>query len=197
VAVGTGIYEARQASTLRSQLQTLQQQPAPWTEQIQQLQRERDDATSKLVALQKENEELRGNIEELAKLRGEGARMRAGAPEQAQLKPAAVDVNDPFIRSVLAMTARALELNQHLEQMPNKKIPELQLLTESHVPARHGRMRTDRAHSGRSGSDPPDPPGNTPGLNPSTKRRGLKGRGPGRGPRPCWAQRVGRETERS
>src|SRR5437899_2714726 len=45
VAVGTGIYEARQASTLRSQVQTLQQQRAPWTEQIQQLQRERDDAT--------------------------------------------------------------------------------------------------------------------------------------------------------
>lgn len=29
-AVGTGIYEARQASTLRTQVQTLQQQQAPW-----------------------------------------------------------------------------------------------------------------------------------------------------------------------
>ena len=29
------------------------------------------------------------------------------------------------------MTARALQLNQRLEQMPDKKIPELQLLTEN------------------------------------------------------------------
>src|SRR5204862_4048111 len=32
---------------------------------------------------------------------------------------------------VLAMMARALDLHQHLEQMPDKKIPELQLLTEN------------------------------------------------------------------
>jgi len=48
-AVGTGIYEARQASNLRSQNQLLQQQQAPLTEQIQQLTRERDDASSKRV----------------------------------------------------------------------------------------------------------------------------------------------------
>ena len=50
VAVGTGIYEARQASRLRDQVQTLQQQQAPLAEQIQQLQQERDNALKRLAA---------------------------------------------------------------------------------------------------------------------------------------------------
>jgi RNA polymerase sigma factor (sigma-70 family) len=50
VAVGTGIYEARQASRLRDQVQTLQQHQAPLAEQIQQLQQERDNALKRLAA---------------------------------------------------------------------------------------------------------------------------------------------------
>ena len=49
-AVGTGIYEAHQASNLRTQVQTLQQQ-TPLTEQIAQLTRERDEAAGQLAAL--------------------------------------------------------------------------------------------------------------------------------------------------
>jgi hypothetical protein len=48
-AVGTGIYEARQASRLRDQVQTLQRQQAPLAEQVQQLTRERDGASNKLA----------------------------------------------------------------------------------------------------------------------------------------------------
>jgi len=61
-------------------------------------------------------------------------------------------------------------------------------------PARRRRNRTDRAHSGRSSSERPDPSRNTLRLNPSPNRCGLQGRGPGRGPRPCRAQPVGKET---
>jgi len=43
-AVGTGIYEVHQASTLRLQIQTLRQEQASLSEEIRQLQRERDDA---------------------------------------------------------------------------------------------------------------------------------------------------------
>src|SRR5687768_3122987 len=53
-AVGTGIYEAHEASTLRSQVQTLRQQ-APSAEQIQQLTNDRDDANGQLAALRDEN----------------------------------------------------------------------------------------------------------------------------------------------
>jgi ABC-type Fe3+-hydroxamate transport system substrate-binding protein len=68
VAVGTGIYEARQTSRLRNQVQTVQQQQS---EQIQQLSRERDDATNQLATLRNENERLNRNTAELLKLRGE------------------------------------------------------------------------------------------------------------------------------
>jgi hypothetical protein len=50
LAVVTGIYEAHQASRLRNQVQTLQQQQAPLAEQIRQLQQERDDAVKRLAA---------------------------------------------------------------------------------------------------------------------------------------------------
>ena len=49
-AVGTGIYEARQASRLQGEVRNLQQQPAMAAEQIQQLTRERDNAAGQLAA---------------------------------------------------------------------------------------------------------------------------------------------------
>jgi len=49
-AVGTSLYEARQAARLRDQVQALQQQQGPLAEQIQQLQQERDDALQRLAA---------------------------------------------------------------------------------------------------------------------------------------------------
>ena len=70
-AVGTGIYEARQASQLRAQVQTLQQQQSPLTGQIQQLQSERDEAARQLAALRDDNERLNRNSGELLRLRGE------------------------------------------------------------------------------------------------------------------------------
>lgn len=138
VAVGTGIYEARQASVSRSQVQTLQQQQAPLAEQIEQLTRERDSAASELAALQNDharlqsdNERLRHDADELPKVRGEMTRLRALEQQLAQSKASAAIGGDPFTQSVLALTQRAGELNQHLQRMPDKKIPELQFLTES------------------------------------------------------------------
>ena len=67
-AVGTGIYatyEARQASTRRAEVQTLQQQQRPLVEQIQHLQRERDDATNRLASLTDENAALKRNPTEV------------------------------------------------------------------------------------------------------------------------------------
>ena len=75
-AVGTGIYEAHQASKLRDQNQTLQQQQAPLAEQIQQLQRERDDGTRLLAALRDDNERLNRNTADLLRLRGQVGSLR-------------------------------------------------------------------------------------------------------------------------
>ena len=91
-AVGTGIYEARQVSQLRDQIQTLQRQQA---EQVQQLVRERDEAASRLAGLRDDNERLNRNTAELLKLRGEvgmlrgqATRARSAEQENDQLRPA-------------------------------------------------------------------------------------------------------------
>jgi hypothetical protein len=48
-----------------------------------------------------------------------------------QLKTATEQANDPFTKSVLTFIARAAELNQHLEQKPQLRIPELAMLSEA------------------------------------------------------------------
>jgi tetratricopeptide (TPR) repeat protein len=79
VLVGAGIYEARQASQLREQNQTLQQQQAPLAEQVRQLQSSLSDATNQLAGLLAENLRLKSNPErnELLKLRGEVGVLRS------------------------------------------------------------------------------------------------------------------------
>jgi hypothetical protein len=71
-----------------------------------------------------ENAQLKSspNETELLKLRAEVTQLQGMQSKAA---------DDPFTQSVLALAARAVELNQHLEQMPDKKIPELQLLDEN------------------------------------------------------------------
>ena len=105
-AIGTGIYEARQASTLRTKVQTLQQQQA---EQIQQLQNERDDATSQLSALRDDNKRLKRNAAELLKLRGEVGQLRR------QLDTANRETSQP-----VAPAQNAQKLTNHL---PGTYIP--------------------------------------------------------------------------
>jgi hypothetical protein len=126
-----GIYGTRRASVSRSQVQALQQQQAPLLEQMERLMQERDAAVGKLAELQSDNERLSRDAVELPKLRGEVTRLRALEQQLGQLKASAASREDPFTQSILALTMRAGELNQHLQRMPDKKIPELQFLTES------------------------------------------------------------------
>jgi RNA polymerase sigma factor (sigma-70 family) len=85
-AVGTGIYEARQASRLRGEVQTLQQQQGPLAAQVQQLNKSLSAATSQTAGLRNDNERLNHNTAELLKLRGEATRLRDASQELAQLK---------------------------------------------------------------------------------------------------------------
>jgi hypothetical protein len=71
VLAGVGIYEARQASQLREQVQVFKQQQTPLTEENDRLQRERNDLTSRLAALSEEIVRGKSNSGELLKLRGE------------------------------------------------------------------------------------------------------------------------------
>ncbi len=113
VLAGAGIYEARQASQLRNQVQTLQQ------EQIQQLQSERDAAANRLAALADEIERGKGNSSELLKLRAEVGQLRKDAVLPTQAESAAKQ-----------WAAQVTLLKQKLEELPNRDIPELQFATE-------------------------------------------------------------------
>ena len=130
-AAGTGVYEARQVSQLREQVQALQQLQAPLTGQIQQLQRERDDATNRLTSLADENATLKRTPTELLKLRSEVTRLRA-------------DSNDPVDTAAKGLLARVNKLKQRLQETPDARIPELQLLTEQDwLKAASGNLETD------------------------------------------------------
>ena len=113
-AVGTGVYEARQASTYRAQVQTLQQQQTPLTEQIQQLQQERDDATSRVAQLNSEVERLSQNSSEVIRLRGEVARLR-GSSATRSAQPAdrsGASANQGSTGNVSQLTQEAIQLWQ-------------------------------------------------------------------------------------
>ena len=119
-AVGTGIYEARQATNLREQNISFKQQQASFAERIQQMERERDDATNRLASLTDEVAKMKSNNAELLRLRGEVARLRQDA------RPA----NDPILVAAQSWLSRVTQLKKRLEQMPEERIPELKLLEE-------------------------------------------------------------------
>jgi len=125
VAASTGIYEAREASNLRSRTRTIQQQQ---TDQIQQLHQERDEALGKLTAATEELDRLRQDLREMVKLRGEVTRLRSQAQPTAQLKPS--NASDPVESTALTWVNRVAHLKQRLEQVPDVRIPEIQLLDE-------------------------------------------------------------------
>jgi FtsZ-binding cell division protein ZapB len=131
-ALGTGVYEAQRAAHLQNQASALQQQRAVLTEENRQLREETDSATRKLSAALQRADGAPENGSELQRLRGEVSRLRDSARELANLRAAATATGsdsamDAKLRS---WSTRAAQLKQRLEETPEKKIPELQLITE-------------------------------------------------------------------
>jgi len=132
-AVGTGVYEARQASQLHEQVRMLQQQQAPLPEQIQELQHARDDATNRLAGLLAENAQLEStsNENELLKLRSEVTQLQNQA-------------TDPTAVAAKNWLDRANQLKQWSEQHPDATIPEFQFLTKQDwLDAARSELNTD------------------------------------------------------
>ena len=121
--VGTSLYEARQAAQAQDQVQTLRQQQASLGEQLRQLLGEQNQATNQLAALAAENAALKSgkSATELLQLRGEVARLKAAAVRPAE---------DPAQSAAQALAAKVSQLKQRLEQHPEQKIPELQMLKD-------------------------------------------------------------------
>jgi len=76
VSIGTGIYEARQASLLRTQVQILHQQQAPLAEQIAQLQNDNAALSNQLAQANRSAPLSSERLRELLKLRGEVGMLR-------------------------------------------------------------------------------------------------------------------------
>ena len=95
------------------------------TQQSAQLKTERESLSNRLDVIKSLSDEQKN---ELLKLRGEIARLRADSQALAQLK--ATVENDPMDSAAKSWMHRANQLKQQLDQMPDKKIPELQFATD-------------------------------------------------------------------
>jgi RNA polymerase sigma factor (sigma-70 family) len=129
-AMGNATYQARQASTLRSEVQSLRQFGS---NQVQQLTIDPEDSARQIAALRAENERLKRDTAELSKLRGEVASLRTDAKMLAELKKhGALLLNaDDHLQAIAANWAKdATQLKQRLAQMPQFNIPEIALLDD-------------------------------------------------------------------
>jgi RNA polymerase sigma factor (sigma-70 family) len=125
-ALGTGVYEARQALTWEARAQTLQSQQTANASQLEELQRQRDEAVAAQTALQEQNQRLAQVAGEVTRLRGDLARAKA---QQSPIpNSSTADSNDPTMQYLLEAKSKVDKMAQYLEQMPEKKIPELQFL---------------------------------------------------------------------
>jgi RNA polymerase sigma factor (sigma-70 family) len=128
--VATPLLIQHQTQTkLGQENQSLRQQNEQLTEQLNPLTAE-NLRLSNLLARANESQSVQNQgSNELLRLRGELARLRADA---RQGKPGdSQSSSDPSIEAALkTWAARVTQLKQRLEQMPDKKIPELQFLTD-------------------------------------------------------------------
>jgi RNA polymerase sigma factor (sigma-70 family) len=115
IVAGGGIHQAYKASQLRDQVQMLKQQQASLTEQNQQLQRELPGAARRLASLADD----KNHDAELLKLRAEVTALRQAARERAATES---------ITGVWA--TRIALLKQRFAQLPDKRIPEMEFLTD-------------------------------------------------------------------
>jgi hypothetical protein len=129
--VGTAIYEARRASHYEEQTHALLLQQDSLTQENQQLQKERDQAANRLAATQPVSGRSRDDLLNLLKLRAEVTKLQGDSRELAQINAAAASKDsDPTESEMKSWLSRVNKLKAKLGQMPDQKIPELQLLTD-------------------------------------------------------------------
>jgi RNA polymerase sigma factor (sigma-70 family) len=117
-AVGTGIYEGKRASDLRKEVVLLHGQQAGLNQQIMQLTADLDKAAHRndgTVVVDRA-------AEELLRLRGEVTRLKAAAVNASE--------NDVTGLAAQAWLARVQLLKTYLTEHPEKRIPEVQFVTE-------------------------------------------------------------------
>ena len=130
VAIGTGLYQVRQASVLKAQLRSAVGQQAQFAAQLEQLSRERKDSARQLASLRDENARLNRGTAELLRLRAEVAQSRAEARKTAMAEANAGPKGDVTEAAMRSWLGRVKALKGLPERMPDKTIPELKILSE-------------------------------------------------------------------
>ena len=121
-AVGSGIYEVREISILRTEVQNLQQQQSQLAAQNEQLTRERDDALRQAAGPRDPNERLNVDNAELLKLRGEVTRLRKESANLPKVK--ADEANAPALSEAEASLQNGRLLKSYFDLNPSVRIPE-------------------------------------------------------------------------
>jgi hypothetical protein len=129
-AVGTGIYEARQASQYQEQALAAQRQQDALAQQNLQLQNERDDATNQIAALKSEAAKFRSSTSEIVKLRREVSHLREASKAGLQKAAASVEQSDPIDSAMKSWADRSKKLKEMVAQSPDQQIPEFKLLKD-------------------------------------------------------------------
>ena len=127
VMAGAGIFEAHQASQLRDQVQTLQQQQATSTRQIQQLRNNLASATNQLAELLSENTRLKGNQDQAALLKMRGQVTLLGNELSKQMA-ANNETNRDDSNPEEDRRRSGRLLMRYFDANPNARIPEMTLL---------------------------------------------------------------------
>src|SRR5207302_8204698 len=95
---------------------------------------ELEETTNQLTAAREENDRLRPNVEGLAKLRGEVTRLRNDTKELARLRTgesAGNTTNDSVPAAIEDWRLPIVDqLRQAIDQMPERRIPEIRFLTD-------------------------------------------------------------------
>ena len=130
IAATGGVYQSQRISDLRSEIHGLQGREAPLVRQIQSLSDELANARARQTSLELDNQRLRQMSAEVPRLRGEVAQLRGMEAAARQTRENALDPADPSVQNFLAVRAEAQKIAGYLEQMPEKSIPEIKLLTD-------------------------------------------------------------------
>lgn len=120
-ALGTGIFEATRVAHLKSESNALAREQSLLINELQGLRQDYKQALQSLAALERDNLRLQSNTAELAKLRGEVTRWRAGSQQPAQQEL------EPELKMWLA---RVAALKERLRAMPEHNVPDFELLSE-------------------------------------------------------------------
>jgi RNA polymerase sigma factor (sigma-70 family) len=129
VALGTGIHQARETSSLRTQLQTIERKQVPLTEQIGQLTSKRDEAARSLAGL-REALRMSADNRDLLRLRAEATQLRSTIESARQSAKVSSETSDPVAAMVESWIAALNQIRAAVERTPEAVIPEFRLLGE-------------------------------------------------------------------